>query len=509
MTVSTDDDNGPSLASVSRDSLGNDAVARPSMYTHEPVPRLAPLEAYYGASPSAFRSIEVLEELKSHRLEGLYNLSFIFLCFSLAYLSIRNVMEIGFQAGPSSLCPAKLASDAISSLQFLLLLPPWLVGSYALIRIHVAGVLSSNNVIGIHMAGLGAFYVVMSSIILQSSINPIFALFLAMFIVVVSLKQHSWVLTNLILAEETQQRRLERKSRHRGTKLSGDEKVIDETGTSHATSSASAKLTQRKNVTVDDEIQPDVVKMAEAQPADWVPYPKNVTIRNFAQFCMYPTLVYETSYPRTSGVRARYLAWYLSQAGFCAGVDYFLMMQFCVPVWRNSQDIDHMWYFCMKIALPSFIGWLLMFWGFFHCMLNAIAELTRFADRQFYLDWWNATTLDSFWRKWNLCVHEWCLRHLYVEGMNRHNMKPQTAALGTFLFSAIMHEYVCFIGFRLLRPFMFTGMLLQVPLMRFSRRLAGTRQGNVLMWMMLFSGQSIIMLLYARDYLVQNGTLMC
>ena len=52
----------------------------------------------------------------------------------------------------------------------------------------------------------------------------------------------------------------------------------------------------------------------------------------------------------------------------------------------------------MKIAVPNFIIWLLGFYAIFHVYLNILGELTRFADRQFYRDWWNSTTLGYFWR---------------------------------------------------------------------------------------------------------------
>ena len=38
-----------------------------------------------------------------------------------------------------------------------------------------------------------------------------------------------------------------------------------------------------------------------------------------------------------------------------------------------------------------------------------------FGDRLLYEDWWNATTMLEFWKKWNGPIHYWCLRHVYVE----------------------------------------------------------------------------------------------
>lgn len=43
-----------------------------------------------------------------------------------------------------------------------------------------------------------------------------------------------------------------------------------------------------------------------------------------------------------------------------------------------------------------------MFYSLFHCMLNFMAEITYFGDRQFYKDWWNSSYIDEYWRTWNL-----------------------------------------------------------------------------------------------------------
>ena len=33
---------------------------------------------------------------------------------------------------------------------------------------------------------------------------------------------------------------------------------------------------------------------------------------------------------------------------------------------------------------------------FFESVPNALAELARYSDRQFYVDWWNAVTVEEF-----------------------------------------------------------------------------------------------------------------
>lgn len=47
----------------------------------------------------------------------------------------------------------------------------------------------------------------------------------------------------------------------------------------------------------------------------------------------------------------------------------------------------------------------MFFFLFFDGMLLVWAELTRFADRQFYQDFWNSTDFAESNRKWNHVVH--------------------------------------------------------------------------------------------------------
>lgn len=66
----------------------------------------------------------------------------------------------------------------------------------------------------------------------------------------------------------------------------------------------------------------------------------------------------------------------------------------------------------------------------------------RFADRQFYEDWWNSTSWDEFARKWNKPVHSFLLRHVYASSISYHGMSKPSAAMVTFFLSALLHELV-------------------------------------------------------------------
>lgn len=102
----------------------------------------------------------------------------------------------------------------------------------------------------------------------------------------------------------------------------------------------------------------------------------------------------------------------------------------------------------MYLQIPNHFVWLCFFYVQFHSIFNLIGELLHFADRNFYCDWWNANNTDTFWRTWNMPVHRWCVRHVYIPmvdmGYNR-----SVASLFVFFISAFFHEYL--VNWNLLR----------------------------------------------------------
>ena len=65
-------------------------------------------------------------------------------------------------------------------------------------------------------------------------------------------------------------------------------------------------------------------------------------------------------------------------------------VKFCVFLirTRTQANIPKILERLMKVAVPSLALWLLMFWGLFQVWLNIVAELTFFADREFYQVRW-------------------------------------------------------------------------------------------------------------------------
>jgi diacylglycerol O-acyltransferase-1 len=130
----------------------------------------------------------------------------------------------------------------------------------------------------------------------------------------------------------------------------------------------------------------------------------------------------------------------------------------------ENRNYHNIFLSCLHLAVPTTYLWLCMFYGLFHAYLNMFAELTRFADRRFYLDWWNANNLGEFWRKWNFPIHSFLMRHIYYP-MRRRKYSGQTALLVSFFISAIFHEYIMIGILGTVNGLAFTGMIVNVPFM--------------------------------------------
>ena len=73
---------------------------------------------------------------------------------------------------------------------------------------------------------------------------------------------------------------------------------------------------------------------------------------------------------------------------------------------------------------------------------------------------WNATTIEQYWRLWNIPVHKWLARHVYFP-MMRAGSGRGLAILATFFFSALFHELLVGVPCHMLRLWAFSGIMLQ------------------------------------------------
>ena len=130
----------------------------------------------------------------------------------------------------------------------------------------------------------------------------------------------------------------------------------------------------------------------------------------------------------------------------------------------ENRDIYRILISVLSVGIPCAYVWLAIFFFIFHAGTNLSAEITRFADRRFYSDWWNAGNLAEYWRKWNYPIHNWLVRHVYYP-LIRRGINSDKARLLTFLVSAIFHEYIVMGVFRVFNFMAFFIMLVNVPAM--------------------------------------------
>lgn len=142
-----------------------------------------------------------------------------------------------------------------------------------------------------------------------------------------------------------------------------------------------------------------------------------------------------------------------------------------------------------------------------HSIQHLGAELTRFADRGFYQDWWNARTFSVFYRKWNGVVHDFIHSYMYMDMVELLHFGKLPALLLSFLISAVVHEYLICVAMGFFLPvlgILFTGPGLIFILL--TKNKTG-RIWNAFMWMMLAIGNGWLMVLYAREYFARQTVL--
>jgi sterol O-acyltransferase len=108
--------------------------------------------------------------------------------------------------------------------------------------------------------------------------------------------------------------------------------------------------------------------------------------------------------------------------------------------------------------LPTVFFLILGFFAFLHSWLNFWSEVTRFPDRAFYSDWWNSSEFGSYYRKWNIVVHDWLYYYIYIDLIRFFRLfknKKWMAQLITFFISAIIHEFILYYALGFFYPILF------------------------------------------------------
>lgn len=152
----------------------------------------------------------------------------------------------------------------------------------------------------------------------------------------------------------------------------------------------------------------------------------------------------------------------------------------------------------INLMLPSVLFLIMGFFGFLHSWLNLWAEMTRFPDRAFYADWWNSIQFGSYYRKWNIVVHDWLYYYIYLDLYRFFPTLRNGRALAqllTFIISAIIHEWIIYHAIGFFYPILF--ILFAGPGILFMQ-MASLRKTsvNLIFWLEMYIGTSIMFTLY-------------
>ncbi|KAL1311520.1 hypothetical protein AAFC00_001642 [Neodothiora populina] len=239
-------------------------------------------------------------------------------------------------------------------------------------------------------------------------------------------------------------------------------------------------------------------------------YPNNLRWGNLADYICLPTLVYELEYPRQDKIKWAYVAEKTVATFGVLGVMQVISQAYIYPpvaetvrMKEAGVSLQERWeqmpWTISDLTFPLLLEQLLTWYLIWECVLNVLAELTRFADRGFYGDWWNSTSWDQYARDWNRPVHNFLLRHVYHSSISTFHLSKSSATFVTFLLSALVHELLMACMFHKVRGYLFTMQLLQMPLVSLSRtKLLKGRDllGNVIFWIGLFVGPSVLTSFY-------------
>jgi len=247
-------------------------------------------------------------------------------------------------------------------------------------------------------------------------------------------------------------------------------------------------------------------------------YPKNITLKNLSYFWWAPTLVYQPVYPRSEKIRWDFVGKRLGEFFLLCVIIWLACAQYAVPLLQNSLDdisslnLVNVLERVLKLSTISLVCWLAGFFALFQSFLNVLAEVMRFGDREFYSDWWNCSSLRSYWTSWNKPVTHFMKRHVYAPMVGR-GVPPQLAQLATFLFSGLLHELLVGVPTHNILGVAFLGMVIQIPLIYLTDPLSrmqghnGKLAGNLIFWVTFcFFGQPVAAIAYFYAWQVKYST---
>ncbi|XP_055840250.1 sterol O-acyltransferase 1-like [Episyrphus balteatus] len=232
------------------------------------------------------------------------------------------------------------------------------------------------------------------------------------------------------------------------------------------------------------------------------------SISSYLYYLFAPTFIYQDAYPRTEKIR-----WKIAFKSLLEIIAIIFLVSFLYEgyIQPNFQAIGFQNFTLEKIA-GRFFGIILpsnlIFFGtnylVLHSWLNFAGEVMRFGDRLYYEEWWTSGDFKTYYRSWNITVHEWFYEFIYKDSC-KYIFKGSQAgsALLVFWLSTFMHEYVIVFSMRMFFPLLSILYGVFGVCLYFTTSHLPPRIGNIIVWLFLLLGSAVLISFYSMAYYSQ------
>jgi diacylglycerol O-acyltransferase 1 len=231
---------------------------------------------------------------------------------------------------------------------------------------------------------------------------------------------------------------------------------------------------------------------------------KILRFNNFLYFLISPTLCYQNIYVLKTSRNYKKILYKFFFLVIGLFLFVFVTDQYSIPSIYRIKKTSDVYILCenaINLALSTALLFIILFNLVFVCCLDILAEITLFKENEFYQAWWNSSSVAEFWTLWNIPVHKWFKRHVYIPLRSRltkckgvkcnearskgvkcnearsKGVKCNEAKWGVtkcdvtkfisrgvcFFISALLHEYVLSISTKKFNGLVFLAMMGQIP----------------------------------------------
>ncbi len=122
-------------------------------------------------------------------------------------------------------------------------------------------------------------------------------------------------------------------------------------------------------------------------------------------------------------------------------MQYLVVTEDIIPVIRANTQAPLLELY-LQLQMPMIFEIMLLIVLLFESFPNALAELTMYADREFYQDWWNARSVEELYGKWLRFFYLFHYRHVYMKLQIRYKMGQTMAKVVANIVNSAMQELI-------------------------------------------------------------------